>query len=170
MSGSCIILGIDPGFGRAGYGVIEKTGGNSWRALDFGCVATSPRDQYLERLKAIHVEFSALIKKYRPTLVAIEKLFFFKNVITAMQVAEARGVMLLTAIEQGREVQEYTPLQVKQALTGYGRAEKGQIGKMVGMILGIKKKITPDDAADALAIALTAGQSLWLNDLSFRSQ
>ena len=166
MSGSCIILGIDPGFGRAGYGVIEKTGSNSWRAVDFGCVDTSPRDQYLERLKTIHAEFSALIQKHRPTLVAVEKLFFFKNVTTAIQVAEARGVILLTAIQSGLAVDEVTPLQVKQALTGYGRAEKGQIGKMVGMILGIKKKITPDDAADALAIALTAGQSLWLNDVS----
>jgi len=100
-----------------------------------------------------------VIKKYQPNRIAVEDLFFAKNVKTAMKVGEARGVILLTCVQAGVPVDEFTPLQIKQAMTGYGRAEKGQVQRMVQMILKIKKKITPDDAADALAVALTGGAS-----------
>lgn len=160
------ILGIDPGFGRIGYGVIEQTRGNEWQALGYGCITTNPKESFVERLKDLHEELVDAIKQYKPTRMAVEELFFFKNVTTAMEVAQARGVILLTAIENNLPVDEFTPLQVKQAMTGYGRAEKSQMQKMVSVILGIKGKIKSDDAADALAVALTAGQSLWHKNLS----
>lgn len=166
------ILGIDPGFGRIGYGVIEKqetrlrSGGASarqgeWQAVTYGCITTDSKNTFVERLKDLHEELVDLIKEYKPTRLAVEELFFFKNLKTAIEVAQARGVILLTAIENNLPVDEFTPLQVKQAVTGYGRAEKDQMQKMVSVILGIKGKIKSDDAADALAVALTAGQSLW---------
>ena len=157
------ILGIDPGFGRIGYGVIEhKKNSTDWQAVSYGCISTNPKETFVERLKDLHEELIDLIKEYQPTRMAVEELFFFKNLKTAIEVAQARGVILLTAVESSLPVDEFTPLQVKQAMTGYGRAEKGQMQKMVAMILGIKGKIKSDDAADALAVALTAGQSLWV--------
>ncbi len=159
------ILGIDPGFGRIGYGVVVQKKGKEWQALDYGCIETNPRDSFLERLAEMHREITRLIETYRPERLAVEELFFFKNAKTAIQVAQARGVILLTGIQNGLEVDEFTPLEVKQAITGYGRAEKAQMQKMVAAILGIKEKITSDDAADALAIALCAGQSLWVKNL-----
>ena len=159
------ILGIDPGFGRVGYGVIEQKNNRDWQALCYGCIETDAKETFVERLKDVHEELIDLIKEFHPTRMAVEELFFFKNLKTAIQVAQARGVILLTAIENGLEVDEFTPLQVKQAMTGYGRAEKAQMQKIVAMILGIKEKIKSDDAADALAIALTAGQSLWLQQI-----
>lgn len=158
------ILGIDPGFGRIGYGVIEKKN-NDWRAVSYGCLETSRKKPFVGRLVEIHEGVGKLIKKYKPTCLAVEELFFFKNAKTAMEVAQARGVIVLTAVEQGLPVDEFTPLQVKQAMTGYGRAEKGQMQKLVAMLLGIKEKIKSDDAADALAVALTAGQALWIKEL-----
>lgn len=160
------ILGIDPGFGRMGYGIIEKVAGNEWSAITYGCVATSPKETFVERLKTIHKEVTLLIKKYQPTRMAVEELFFFKNVTTAIDVAQARGVIILAAVENKLPVDEFTPLEVKQAMTGYGRAVKGQMQKIVALALGFKEKIKSDDAADALAIALTAGQHLWLSNLS----
>lgn len=159
-----IILGIDPGFGRVGFGVIKK-GCCDWEATAYGCIETSAKKSFVERLAQIHEELVALIKKYKPTRMAVEELFFFKNVKTAIEVGQARGVILLTAVENGLPVDEFTPLQVKQAITGYGRAEKDQMQKMVAMILGLKCKIKSDDAADALAVALCAGQSLWKSKL-----
>ncbi len=159
------ILGIDPGFGRVGYGVIEQVNGNDWKAVAFGCIETSPKKKFVDRLLEVRNELVALIKKYRPARVAVEELFFFKNVKTAIEVGQARGVILLTAVESGLPVDEFTPLQVKQSMTGYGRAEKGQMQKIVATILGIKEKIKSDDAADALAVALTAAQSLWVSKL-----
>lgn len=155
------ILGIDPGFGRMGWGVIEKAGGD-WRAVDWGCVETPVREPFVERLVELHHELKKLLKKYQPTRAAVEDLFFAQNAKTAMQVGQARGVIILTLVEAGLPVDEFTPLQVKQAITGYGRAEKFQVQKMVQMLLSIKKKITIDDAADALAVALTSGASLSL--------
>ncbi|MFA6486591.1 MAG: crossover junction endodeoxyribonuclease RuvC [Candidatus Magasanikbacteria bacterium] len=152
-----IILGIDPGFGRVGWGVIEKVG-SDWRAVDWGCIETSPKLEFVDRLAQLHREVVGLIKKYRPDRMAVEELFFFKNVTTAIQVAQARGVILLSAINHGLPVDEFTPLEVKQAMTGYGRAEKGQMQKLVAVLLHVKEKIKSDDAADALAVALTAGQ------------
>jgi crossover junction endodeoxyribonuclease RuvC len=172
------ILGIDPGFGRIGYGVIEQKNGlrlrpngttagqGDWQAVGYGCITTDPKTSFVERLKCLHEELVDVIKQYKPNRMAVEELFFFKNLKTAIEVAQARGVILLTAIENNLEVDEFTPLQVKQAMTGYGRAEKGQMQKIVAMILKISGKIKSDDAADALAIALAAGQSLWYKEIS----
>ncbi len=161
-----IILGIDPGFGRVGYGVIEKVStGRDWQCVAFGCIETSAKKSFVERISEIHEELVRLIKKYKPTRMAVEELFFFKNAKTAIEVGQARGVILLTGVENCLPIDEFTPLQVKQAITGYGRAEKDQMQKMVAMVLGLKEKIKSDDAADALAVALCAGQSLWIKKI-----
>jgi len=155
------ILGIDPGFGRVGWGLIEQTKNNEWQALTYGCITTNPKETFVERLKNLHDEIVHLIKKYNPDRLAVEEIFYFKNAKTVIEVAQARGVIILTGVEAGMPVDEFTPLQVKQAMTGYGRAEKGQMQKMVATILKLKTPIKSDDAADALAVALCAGQSLW---------
>jgi len=154
------ILGIDPGFSRIGWGVIVQAG-SDWRVINYGCIETSMKDPFVERLVELHKGILQLIKKYQPTRLAVEELFFFKNLKTAIKVGQARGVILLAAVESRVQVDEFTPLQVKQSITGYGRAEKCQIQKMVQTILNLKSKIKSDDAADALAVALCAGQSLW---------
>jgi len=159
------ILGIDPGFGRTGFGVIEKKTGD-WELVDYGCVETSPKKDFVNRLEELSLELKKIIKKYQPTCVAVEDLFFYKNAKTVIKVAQARGVILLTAMQHNLPVYEFTPLQVKQGVTGYGRAEKGQLERMVKMIFNLKKPITPDDAADALAVALTCGASLKLKQFS----
>ncbi|HBU07384.1 MAG TPA: crossover junction endodeoxyribonuclease RuvC [Candidatus Magasanikbacteria bacterium] len=158
-----IILGIDPGYGRTGWGVIEKIK-NEWAVVAYGCIETSVKDPFVDRLVELYNELQKLIKKYEPARVGIEDLFFAKNVKTAMKVGQARGVIILTCMQAGLIVNEFTPLQVKQALTGYGRAEKSQVEKMVQMILKIKTKINPDDAADALAVAITTGASMTFLD------
>ncbi|MFA6424182.1 MAG: crossover junction endodeoxyribonuclease RuvC [Candidatus Magasanikbacteria bacterium] len=157
-----IILGIDPGFGRMGFGAIEKMKTGEWRSLDYGCIDTSPKKKFVERLQEVYEAVEFIIKKYKPSVVGVEKLYFARNVTTAIEVAQARGVILLCAVQAGLQVDEYTPQQIKQAITGYGKAEKQQMQKMVAMILGIKGKIKSDDAADALAVALCTGQSLWV--------
>lgn len=162
------ILGIDPGFGRVGYGIIEKTSGNDWKAVTYGCIETPKGDSFVNRLEELHNEIDKLIKKYNPSRMAVEDLFFFKNLKTAIKVGQARGVILLTAVQNKLAVDEFTPLQVKQSITGYGRAEKCQMQKMVPLILGIKGVIKSDDAADALAVALCAGQSLWKANIKMR--
>lgn len=165
-SSSLRILGIDPGFGRLGYGVIEQKANRDWRAVTYGCIETNAKNSFVERLQEAHTELVKIIAEFQPARMAVEELFFFKNLKTAIQVAQARGVILLTGIEHGLAIDEFTPLQVKQAVTGYGRAEKDQMQKVVAMILGIPGKIKSDDAADALAIALCAGQSLWIQKIS----
>ena len=160
-----IILGIDPGFGRVGWGIIKKDGKGEWRELGFGCIETSSKKSFVERISQIHEELIGLIKKHKPTRMAVEELFFFSNVKTAIEVGQARGVILLTGVENNLPIDEFTPLQVKQAITGYGRAEKDQMQKMVAVVLGMKEKIKSDDAADALAVALCAGQSLWVKKI-----
>ena len=147
------ILGIDPGFGRVGFGVLEKIKGN-WEAISWGCIETPTKCDFSLRLKNIHVVLNKLIKKYQPNLAVVEDLFFSKNAKTAIKVGEARGVILLTCFLNNVKVLEFTPMQIKQAVTGYGKADKRQMQKVVQMILKIDKKITPDDAADALAGAL----------------
>lgn len=147
------ILGIDPGFGRVGFGVLEKIKGN-WEAISWGCIETPAKCDFSLRLKNIHVVLNKLIKKYQPNLAVVEDLFFSKNAKTAIKVGEARGVILLTCFLNNVKVLEFTPMQIKQAVTGYGKADKRQMQKVVQMILKIDKKITPDDAADALAGAL----------------
>lgn len=153
------ILGIDPGFGRTGFGVIEKKIGD-WRIVSYGCIETFAKDSYADRLEELHNELTKIIKKYTPTRAAVEELFFCKNITTAVKVGQARGVILLTLKQAKLTVDEFTPLQVKQCVTGYGKAEKGQVERMIKMQFGVKKKIKPDDAADALAIALTSAYSL----------
>lgn len=158
-----LILGIDPGTAMIGFGLLEikKTdrGNRSCRALTFGCLKTSPRDSTAERLNDLHKQLSNLIKKHQPDAIAVEELFFFKNAKTAIKVSQARGVILLTAQQNHLTIYEYTPLQVKQAITGYGLAQKQQIQQMVKAILGLKEIPKPDDAADALAIAICCAHS-----------
>lgn len=148
------ILGIDPGFDRAGWGVLVADRGRVG-SVSYGCVQTSRRDTPAERLLALSHGLTKIIKDHKPDLFVTEKLFFQKNVKTAIAVAEARGVILLAAAAAGIKIVECTPLQVKQAVTGYGRADKLQIQKMIKVILGLKEIPRPDDAADALAIAYT---------------
>lgn len=157
MGHSKKILGIDPGIARTGYGIVVKKGGRV-EALVFGCVTTMQGSSIHKRFAVIYDELSGIIKKYKPDALALERQFFAKNVKTALTVGEARGVILLLAAKAGLTVYEYTPLEVKQALTGYGRAEKIQIQKMVRVILGLSEIPRPDDTADALAIALCAHQ------------
>jgi len=158
------ILGIDPGYDRIGWGGIIQEG-SDWQVVNYGCIETSSKDLFVERLAQLHKEVVKIIKKYKPTRMSVEDLFFFKNLKTAIKVGQARGVILLTAVQNKLEVDEFTPLQVKQAITGYGRAEKKQMQKMVQTILNLKQPIKSDDAADALAVALCAGQSLWVSKL-----
>ena len=147
------ILGIDPGFGRIGFGVVEKREGKI-QAVCYGCIETNAKRSFVERLEEMQQELRHLLKKYRPSVVVVEDLFFYKNITTAIKVSQARGVILLTLKQAGIKIIEITPLQLKQAMTGYGRAEKSQVQKMVQLELKIKKKIKPDDAADALALAI----------------
>lgn len=151
-----LILGIDPGTATTGYGIVELKG-NKYASVAFGVIKTSPDLPLENRLFLIHREIERLIKTYRPSEVAIEELFFNKNVRTALAVGHARGVILLAASQQATPVFEYTPLQVKQGVVGYGRAEKKQVQFMVKTILGLDKMPKPDDAADALAIAICHG-------------
>ncbi len=148
-----IILGIDPGTATTGFGIVKKDKGN-FIMLDYGIIATSPKDIASKRLEKIFKEISVILKKHKPDLVVVEKLYFFKNLKTAMPVAEARGVILL-AIQQNKiKIIELTPLEVKMGICGYGRAEKQQVQKMVKEILKLEKIPKPDDAADALALAI----------------
>lgn len=148
------ILGIDPGTGIVGFGVIDSDGRNH-KLVDAGVVRT-PAHQDLElRLVTIYDSLNEIIEANKPKAMVIEKLFFAKNVTTAMSVSHARGVMMLAAAKNDIPIIEYTPLQIKQALTGYGRAEKSQIQEMVRVLLKLKERPKPDDCADALAAALT---------------
>jgi len=149
-------LGIDPGIAIAGYGVI-KVQGNSFKTIEYGVIRTSSQKETPERLQEIYQGVSQIIDQYKPETMAIEELFFNKNVKTALVVGEARGVAMLAAYQRGLTVYEYTPLQVKQAVVGYGRAEKQQVQFMVKSLLNLSEIPRPDDAADALAIAICHG-------------
>lgn len=153
-----IIFGIDPGYAIVGFGVVEYTG-NKFRTINFGSIITDPKNTFPERLKIVYDELTILLDKYKPDCVAIEELFFNKNVKTAINVGQARGVQLLAAINTGAQVYEYTPLQIKQGVVGYGRAEKKQVQEMVRVILGLKHVPKPDDTADALAVAICHAHS-----------
>ena len=150
-----IILGIDPGIADTGYGVICEEG-SRLSCLVYGSIKTSPKDDLITRLDILHCELNQIIKKHKPDLVSIEQLFFNKNVRTALVVGQARGVALLTLKQNNLPVVEFTPSQVKQAVSSYGQASKKQVQKMVKMILNLKELPYPDDAADALAIAICA--------------
>ena len=148
-----IILGIDPGYAIVGYGVLEYQN-NRFRILDFGAITTPAEMEFPTRLKNIYDDMCFLLDKYHPDAMSIEKLFFNTNQKTAIDVAEARGVILLAARQYNAEIFEYTPLQVKQSVVGYGRAEKKQVQEMTKSILGLNRVPKPDDTADALALAL----------------
>ncbi|MBU0686277.1 MAG: crossover junction endodeoxyribonuclease RuvC [Candidatus Margulisbacteria bacterium] len=154
-----IILGIDPGTATTGFGVIRKLK-NSIEYIACGCIRTSSKLSDEKRLSIINQEFRKLIKQYKPNQVAVEKLFFGDNAKTAMVVGQARGVILLGAADSNLPLAEYTPLQVKIAITGYGRAVKSQIQQMVKVLLKLDKIPKPDDAADALAIAICHAHTL----------
>ncbi len=163
-----IILGIDPGLATMGYGVIESLKG-TFRVLDYG-VVTTPKDNTLpERLVQLEEGVKELVTAFSPDCVAIEELFFSKNITTGIPVAEARGVILLTAVKalEG-EVYEYTPNQIKQAITGYGGADKIQMQHMIQALLRLKSVPRPDDAADALAVALCHAETGRLGDFKVK--
>lgn len=148
------ILGIDPGTGILGFGVIEAHGMNA-QLVDAGVIRTPVKEDDAVRLETIYEELTDIIASTKPAVMAVEKLFFARNVTTAMTVAQARGVVLLCGRQAGIGIFEYTPLQIKQSITGYGKAEKKQIQEMVRVLLKLDKAPKPDDCADALATALT---------------
>ncbi|MDO5715862.1 MAG: crossover junction endodeoxyribonuclease RuvC [Tissierellia bacterium] len=160
------ILGIDPGLAIIGYGIIDLEG-NSYRVKDYGAIKTSSKTPFPQRLEEIYSQMGQIIKKFDPDDIAFEELFFNKNVKTAITVAQARGVEVLAAKLYKKEIFEYTPLQIKQATVGYGRAEKKQVQEMVKIILNLQEIPKPDDVSDALAVAITHGSSIKFKE-SFR--
>ncbi len=148
-----IILGIDPGYATVGYGVIEYDG-TSFRTLDYGAVTSPPNVPFARRLEMIYDGIGELCDKYKPDAVSVEELFFNTNLKTGIAVAHARGVIVLAVQKLGIPFYEYTPLQVKQSVVGYGRAEKMQVMLMTKSLLHLEKIPRPDDAADALALAV----------------
>ena len=148
-----IILGIDPGYAIVGYGILEYSN-NHFTIIHYGAVTTPAGMQFNRRLQIIYDELDVLISKYKPEVMAIEKLFYNTNAKTVIDVAQARGVIVLAAQKHGLEIAEYTPLQVKQSVVGYGRAEKKQVQEMMRMMLKLEKVPKPDDTADALAMAI----------------
>jgi len=154
-----IILGIDPGLADTGFGVIEKKG-NILKMIDYGCIKTSAQTAPEKRLLEIHNDLNKLIKKYRPEIMGVEKLFFCKNVKTALSVGQARGIIILAGGKNKLTIKEFTPLQVKQGLTTYGKASKNQVQQMVKVVLNLKNIPKSDDAADALAVAICCANSI----------
>lgn len=154
-----IILGIDPGLADTGFGFIKKQG-SKLEMIDYGSIKTKSTTPLENRLVEIHQSLNKLIKKYKPEIISVEKLFFCKNVKTAMVVGEARGVIILTAGENKLKIYEYTPLQIKMALTSYGKASKIQVQEMVKAVLCLKNPPKPDHASDALAAAICCANFL----------
>lgn len=148
------ILGIDPGFALVGFGIVDEDDGRL-TAVDYGVISTPKENKFAVRLETIYDSLTEIIKHYKPDEIAIEELFYFRNQTTVIPVAEARGIIVLCGKQNGVKMFEYTPMQIKQALTGNGRAEKKQIQFMVKNILGLDNVPKPDDAADAVAVALT---------------
>lgn len=159
-----IILGIDPGIGRTGWGVIE-TKNSKLKAINYGCFETEPNSDLPGRLVLLKKEIDRLITEHKPEIVGVEELFFNTNAKTAMMVGHARGVIITTVAEKDIPLLSLTPLEIKTAITGYGRAEKDQMGKMVKMLLGLDSVPRPDDTADALACALACSFSYKLKSL-----
>lgn len=149
------VIGFDPGFAIVGYGVLDYEDFRNVRVVDYGVITTPKEESFPVRLALIYKGVQELIEKYKPDEVAVEELFFNTNITTGINVAHARGVLLLAAIHHCGCLYEYTPLQIKQAMTGYGKATKKQIQEMVRVYLALSKIPKPDDAADALAVALT---------------
>lgn len=159
-----IIIGIDPGYAIVGIGVVQYSG-NKFRTLEYGAITTPAGMPTVDRLKKIYDSLQGYLDKYKPDAVAVEELFFNSNQKTAINVAQARGVILVTIRNNNIPVYEYTPLQVKQSVTGYGRAQKGQIQQMVKTLLGLNVIPKPDDAADALALAICHAHSNKMNKM-----
>ncbi len=160
------IIGIDPGYAIVGYGVVDSDGFR-FGVVGYGAVTTPADMPFSERLLTIYNDITALLKKYRPEYMSIERLYFNTNTTTAIDVAQARGVILLAAKQCGVKVYEYTPLQVKSAITGYGKAEKHQVMEMVKSFLSLKAVPKPDDTADALALAICHAHcagSVWADE------
>lgn len=153
-----VILGIDPGVAIVGYGVVECVSGR-FRCLEYGCITTAAHQLLEHRLTEIYDGMTELIKRHKPDCMSVEELFFNNNQKTAVDVAQARGVILLAANKQGLPIYEYTPLQVKSAVVGYGRAEKQQVMYMVRQYLHMSETPRPDDAADAIALAICHGSN-----------
>lgn len=154
-----IILGIDPGYAIVGYGLIEKNNKGQVKVIDYGAISTPKEQKFHVRLTVIHDALNAIIDKYKPDAVAIEELFFNQNITTGIAVAEARGVILCTAAKKIEKLFEFTPMEIKISIAGYGKADKKQVQYMTKEILGLKEIPKPDDAADALAVALCLAQT-----------
>lgn len=159
-----IILGIDPGLATLGYGVIEAEGERR-KVVQFGTITTPAKQPMPRRLQHLFHGMNELMDTYKPDDVAFEELFFSKNITTGIAVSMARGVAMLAVAERTPNLYEYTPMQIKQAVTGYGGADKHQVQMMVRLLLNMKEIVRPDDAADALAVALTHANSLHAKDL-----
>jgi len=157
------ILGIDPGTGILGFGVIDVDKGGKAVLVDGGVIRTPVKEDDAVRLLTIYEELTDIIEHTKPTIMSVEKLFFARNVTTAMTVSQARGVVLLCGKQAGMEIFEYTPMQIKMAVTGYGKAEKKQIQEMVRVILGLETVPKPDDCADAIAAAITHSMNMRLS-------
>lgn len=149
-----IILGIDPGLATVGYGVIEKRNDGNIVPIDYGVVLTPKEETFPVRLAMVEEGINKILNKFKPEEIAVEELFFSKNITTGIPVSHARGVILLTCIKYCSKLYEYTPMQIKQAITGYGKADKIQMMRVVTSLLKLKNIPRPDDAADALAVAL----------------
>jgi len=154
-----IIIGIDPGTAITGYGIVKKDK-NCLKCLEYGCIRTDSILPQGERLKKINSELNKLIKKYRPEVMAVENIYFFKNLKTAMPVSQSKGIILFTAAKKKIPVYEFTPPQVKMTITGFGRASKKQMQEMIKVIFKLEKIPKPDDAADALSIAVCCANAL----------
>lgn len=152
------ILGIDPGYAIVGYGIIDYNS-NHFSVVDYGAITTKAHTPFEQRLTSIYCGMTQLISTYKPDAMSIEKLFFNTNTTTAIDVAQARGVIVLSAAQGGLDIAEYTPLQVKQSVVGYGRAEKKQVQEMTRLMLNLKAVPKPDDTADALALAICHAHS-----------
>jgi crossover junction endodeoxyribonuclease RuvC len=156
--GEVIVLGVDPGIAIVGFGIVEKKG-HHLRPVQYGSITTKAELRTETRLKQIYEALGEILTRYKPDVVAVEKLFFNRNVTTALTVGQARGVIMLAAEQHTLPLAEYTPLQVKQAVVGYGAAEKQQVQEMVRTLLKLKEKPRPDDVADALAVAICHAHS-----------
>lgn len=151
-----LILGIDPGLATIGFGLVMKNG-DKYRAIEYGAITTAPKQMIEKRLDEIYDAMIEILTKYKPDCMAVEEIFFNNNITTAIDVSMARGVILLAAYKCGVDIYEYTPLEVKSSVVGYGRAEKQQVQYMVRLMLGLNETPKPDDTADALALALCHG-------------
>lgn len=156
------IIGVDPGLARMGYGVIDVQG-NHLAAVDYGCLETPADWAMPDRLNYLYGELQRLMRSHQPDVMAVEELFFYKNVTTAFVVGQARGVAVLAGVQEGAAYAEYTPMQVKLAVTGYGKAAKTQIQDMVRVLLQLAERPKPDDTADALAVAITHAHTGWVD-------